>query len=99
MIKEESERLSDDQKEFTGYITESADKMQYMLNKLMVVKEIESPEMQFNLEIFDANVEVRRIFRGLMETAQMKNIHLVDNILKLPLKAVQVCIIINNKNP
>jgi signal transduction histidine kinase len=87
MIKEEDYRLSTDQKEFAGYITESAEKMQYMLNKLMDVKEIESPEMKFNLEIFDINVEVRRIFRGLMETAQMKNIHLIDNILKLPLNA------------
>jgi signal transduction histidine kinase len=85
MIKEESDRLSDDQKEFTGYITESADKMQYMLNKLMNVKEIESPEMKFNLEIFDINIEVRNIYRGLVETAQLKNINLEDNILKLPL--------------
>ncbi|MFD2864634.1 sensor histidine kinase [Mucilaginibacter antarcticus] len=85
MIKEEDYRLSADQKEFTDYITEAADKMQYMLNKLMDVKEIESPELKFNLEIFDINVEVRRIFRGLMETSQMKNIHLVDSILKLPL--------------
>ncbi len=85
MIKEEEYRLSADQKEFADYISESAEKMQYMLNKLMDVKEIESPEMKFNMEIFDVNIEVRRIFRGLMETAQMKNIHLIDNILKLPL--------------
>lgn len=85
MIKEETYRLSNDQKEFVGYITESADKMQYLLNRLMDVKEIESPEMQFNLEVFDANVEVMNVFRGLYETAQMKNIHLTDNILKLPL--------------
>lgn len=85
MIKEEDYRLSSDQKEFVGYISESADKMQYMLNKLMDVKEIESPEMKFNLEIFDINIEVMHVFKGLYETAQMKNIHLVDNILKLPL--------------
>ena len=85
MIKDEAQRLSPDQKEFLGYITESAEKMQYMLNKLMDVREIESPEMKFNMEIFDINIEVRRIFRGLVETAQMKNIHLVDQVLKLPL--------------
>jgi signal transduction histidine kinase len=85
MIKEEDYRLSTDQKEFVGYISESADKMQYMLNKLMDVKEIESPEMKFNLEIFDINLEVMHVFKGLYETAQMKNIHLIDNILKLPL--------------
>ncbi|CAN5127003.1 hypothetical protein BH09BAC6_BH09BAC6_30150 [soil metagenome] len=85
MIKEEDYRLSADQKEFTGYITESADKMQYLLNKLMDVKEIESPEMKFNLEVFDVNAEVLHVFKGLVETAQMKNINLVDNILKLPL--------------
>jgi len=85
MIKEEEYRLSADQKEFTDYITESAEKMQYMLAKLMDVKEIESPDMKFNMEVFDVNVEVRRIFRGLVETAQMKNIDLLDNILKLPL--------------
>ena len=85
MLKEEDYRLSTDQKEYAGYITESAEKMQYMLNKLMDVKEIESPEMKFNLEIFDVNSEVTHVFRGLQETAQMKNIHLVDNILKLPL--------------
>jgi signal transduction histidine kinase len=85
MIREEDYRLSMDQKEFVGYIAESAEKMQYMLNKLMDVKEIESPEMKFNLEIFDANLEVMHVFRGLYETAQMKNIHLTDNILKLPL--------------
>jgi signal transduction histidine kinase len=85
MIKEEDFRLSTDQKEFVGYISESADKMQYMLNKLMDVKEIESPDMKFNMEIFDINVEVMHVFRGLYETALMKNIQLIDNILKLPL--------------
>jgi len=85
MIKEEADRLSDDQKEFVGYIGESAEKMQYMLNKLMDVKEIESPEMSFNMEVFDINVEVMHVYKGLVETANMKNIHLQDNILKLPL--------------
>ncbi|HEY4194224.1 MAG TPA: HAMP domain-containing sensor histidine kinase [Mucilaginibacter sp.] len=85
MVKEEEERLSSDQKEFVGYIAESADKMQYMLSKLMDVREIESPEMKFNMEIFDINSEVQHVFRGLVETAQMKNIHLIDDILKLPL--------------
>jgi len=85
MVKEEDYRLSADQKEFTQYISESAEKMQYMLNKLMDVKEIESPEMKFNMEIFDINAEVLHVFKGLVETAQMKNIHLIDNILKLPL--------------
>jgi signal transduction histidine kinase len=85
MLKEEDYRLSSDQKEMSNYISESAEKMQYMLNKLMDVKEIESPEMKFNMEIFDINAEVLHVFKGLQETAQMKNIHLVDNILKLPL--------------
>ncbi|HEY0245479.1 MAG TPA: histidine kinase dimerization/phospho-acceptor domain-containing protein, partial [Mucilaginibacter sp.] len=85
LIKEEENRLSDDQKEYVGYISESAEKMQYMLNKLMDVKEIESPEMNFNMEVFDINAEVLHVYKGLVETAQMKNIHLVDNILKLPL--------------
>ena len=85
MIKEEEYRLSPDQKEFMGYISQSADKMQYMLNKRMDVREIEAPEMNFNLEIFDINGEVQHVYRGLIETAQMKNIHLIDNILKLPL--------------
>lgn len=85
MLREEDYRLSADQKEYAGYIAESAEKMQYMLNKLMDVKEIESPEMKFNMEIFDANQEVAHVFRGLQETALMKNIHLTDNILKLPL--------------
>ena len=52
MLQEEDYRLSADQKEFVGYIQESAEKMQYMLNKLMDVKEIESPEMNFNMEVF-----------------------------------------------
>jgi signal transduction histidine kinase len=85
MLKEEGDSLSNDQKEYTDYIAEAADKMQYMLNKLMDVKEIESPEMKFNMEIFDINAEVSHVFRGLVETAQMKNIALTDNILKLPL--------------
>jgi len=85
MLQEEDYRLSQDQKEFVGYISESAEKMQYMLNKLMDVKEIESPEMSFNMEVFDINGEVFHILKGLTETAQMKNIHLVDNVLKLPL--------------
>ena len=86
MLKEESYRLSADQKDFVGYISDSAEKMQYMLNKLMDVKEIESPEMSFNMEVFDINAEVLHVFKGLVETAQMKNIHLVDSILKLPLQ-------------
>jgi signal transduction histidine kinase len=85
MLKEEDYRLSNDQKEYTAFITESADKMQYMLNKLMDVKEIESAEMRFNMEIFDINQEVMHVYKGLIETAHMKNIHLEDNILKLPL--------------
>jgi signal transduction histidine kinase len=85
MLKEEDYRLSADQKEYTAFITESAEKMQYMLNKLMDVKEIESPEMRFNMEIFDINQEVLHVYKGLIETAHMKNIHLEDNILKLPL--------------
>lgn len=85
MIREEEERLSNDQKEFVGYIGESAEKIQYMLSKLMDVREIESSEIRFNMEIFDINAEVQHVFRGLTETAQMKNISLVDNILKLPL--------------
>jgi len=86
MIQEEDYRLSTDQREFSNYITQSAEKMQYMLNKLMDVKEIESPEMSFNMEVFDINAEVMHVFKGLTETAQMKNIHLIDNILKLPLQ-------------
>lgn len=85
LLKEENYRLSADQKEYVGFISQSAEKMQYMLNKLMDVKEIESPEMKFNMEIFDINSEVAHVFRGLQETALMKNIHLSDNILKLPL--------------
>ncbi|MFA6085784.1 sensor histidine kinase [Mucilaginibacter sp.] len=85
MLKEEDYRLSADQKEYAGFISESAEKMQYMLNKLMDVKEIESPEMKFNMEIFDINQEVLHVYKGLVETAHMKNIHLEDNILKLPL--------------
>lgn len=85
MLKEEEEHLSADQKEFVGYIGQSAEKIQYMLSKLMDVREIESAEMQFNMEIFDINAEVLHVYKGLLETAQMKNITLVDNILKLPL--------------
>ncbi|TWJ04297.1 histidine kinase/DNA gyrase B/HSP90-like ATPase [Mucilaginibacter frigoritolerans] len=85
MLKDEDYRLSADQLELIGYISESSEKMQYLLNKLMDVKEIESQEMKFNLETFDINAEVLHVFKGLVETAQMKNIHLIDNILKLPL--------------
>ncbi|MGZ3944886.1 MAG: sensor histidine kinase [Mucilaginibacter sp.] len=85
MLKDEQENLTADQKEFVGYIGQSADKIQYMLSKLMDVREIESSEIQFNMEVFDINAEVLHVYRGLLETAQMKNIALVDNILKLPL--------------
>jgi signal transduction histidine kinase len=85
MLKDEQENLTTDQKEFVGYIGQSADKIQYMLSKLMDVREIESSEIQFNMEVFDINAEVLHVYRGLLETAQMKNIALVDNILKLPL--------------
>ena len=85
MLKDEDYRLSADQLELIGYISQSSEKMQYLLNKLMDVKEIESPEMKFNLEVFDINAEVLHVYKGLAETAQMKNIHLIDNILKLPL--------------
>ncbi|MDR3693010.1 ATP-binding protein [Mucilaginibacter sp.] len=85
MLKEEDFRLSPDQLELTGYISESAEKMQYLLNKLMDVKEIEAPEMKFNVEVFDINHEASHVFRGLVETAQMKNIHLVDNISSIPI--------------
>jgi len=85
MIREEDYRLSDDQKEFAHYISESADKMQYLLKTLMDVKEIESTEIKFNMETFDANTVVQQVFKGLVDTANMKNVHLINNILKLPL--------------
>ncbi|RKR80046.1 histidine kinase/DNA gyrase B/HSP90-like ATPase [Mucilaginibacter gracilis] len=85
MVMEEDYRLSTDQREYVGYIAQSADKMAYMLSKLMDVKEIDSPEIKYNLEIFDINTEVSHVVRGLIETAQMKNIQIIDNILKLPL--------------
>jgi signal transduction histidine kinase len=84
MLKEEDYRLSPDQVELTDFIAEAAEKMQYLLNKLMDVKEIESSEMKFSLEVFDINTEVLHVFKGLFETAQMKNIHLVDNISRHP---------------
>jgi len=86
MLKDEEYRLSQDQVELIGYISEASEKMQYLLNKLMDVKEIEAPEMKFDMEIFDVNAEVLHVFRGLIETAQMKNIHLVDNIAKNPIE-------------
>ncbi len=85
MIKEEDYRLSADQREFVEYIAQSAEKMQYLLSKLMDVKEIDSPEIKYDLEIFDINTEVHQVVKGLIETAQMKNIQLIDNVLKLPL--------------
>jgi signal transduction histidine kinase len=85
MIREEEYRLSDDQKEFASYITESAEKMQYLLKTLMDVKEIESTEIKFNMETFDANSVAQHVFKGLVDTASMKNVHLINNILKLPL--------------
>lgn len=85
MIREEDYRLSDDQKEFAHYISESAEKMQYLLKTLMDVKEIESTEIKFNLENFDANSVAQQVFKGLVDTASMKNVHLINNILKLPL--------------
>jgi signal transduction histidine kinase len=82
MLKEDSYRLSPEQLELIGFISEASAKMQYLLNKLMDVKEIESAEMKFNLQVFDINTEVIHVYKGLVETAQMKNIHLVDNISK-----------------
>ena len=82
LLKDEEYRLSADQLEMVGYITQSSEKMQYLLNKLMDVKEIESQEMKFNLEIFDINAEVLNVYKGLVETAQLKNIQLVNNISK-----------------
>ena len=82
LLKDEEYRLSTDQVELVGYITQSSEKMQYLLNKLMDVKEIESQEMKFNLEIFDINTEVLNVYKGLVETAQLKNIQLVNNISK-----------------
>ncbi|HVW98646.1 MAG TPA: HAMP domain-containing sensor histidine kinase [Mucilaginibacter sp.] len=85
LLKDEEYRLSADQVELIGYISESATKMQYLLNKLMDVKEMESsPEVRFKPEVFDINAEVQHIFKGLTETAQMKNIHLIDDIQRIP---------------
>jgi signal transduction histidine kinase len=85
MIKDEDYRLSQDQKECLNYIEQSAERMQYLLNKLMNLKDVESTEIKFDMEVFDINQEVRTVFKGLVDIAAMKNIHLVDEILKLPL--------------
>ena len=84
MLKEDDYRLSADQLQLIDYISEASEKMQYLLNKLMDVKEIEAEEMKFNREVFDINTEVTHVFKGLAETAQMKNIHLIDEISKAP---------------
>ena len=87
LLKDEEYRLSEEQKELSGYITESAEKMQYLLNKLMDVKEIETTqEVQFNKEIFDINTEVTHVFRGLVDTASLKNITLIDNVSRHPME-------------
>lgn len=51
----------------------------------MSIKDVESTEIKFDLEVFDINAEAHTVFKGLGDIAQMKNIHLVDEILKLPL--------------
>jgi signal transduction histidine kinase len=87
LLKDEDYRLSPEQLELSGYIGESAEKMQYLLNKLMDLREIESSqELKFNREIFDVNTEVLHVFKGLVETAQIKNIHLVDEISRRPME-------------
>jgi signal transduction histidine kinase len=87
LLKDEDYRLSPEQMELSGYIGQSAEKMQYLLNKLMDVREIEtSQELKFSLEIFDINTEVSHVLRGLVETAQIKNIHLIDNISRQPME-------------
>ena len=83
MLKEDDNELSTDQKEYLDYISQSTEKMQYILNKLMNVQQ--SPEMDFNPEVFDINVELKRIFKGVVENAQIKNILLIDNIFKRPI--------------
>src|SRR3984885_2555424 len=87
LLRDEDFRLSPEQLELSGYIAQSAEKMQYLLNKLMDVREIEtSQELKFNMEIFEINAEVLHVFRGLVETAQIKNIHLIDNISRQPIE-------------
>ncbi|MEO8885686.1 MAG: HAMP domain-containing sensor histidine kinase [Mucilaginibacter sp.] len=85
MIKEEYNRLSDDQKEYLEYISQSTDKMQYLLDKLTDVKEINTGERIFDMEVFDINTELRQIVKGLTEAAEIKNITLIDSIATEPI--------------
>lgn len=84
MLDTNNENFTAEQKELAGFIRQSGERMGYLLNKLLDLKEIQSPEINFNFEIINVTKEVRETLIAVREKAAIKNITLEENIELIP---------------
>jgi signal transduction histidine kinase len=80
-LQSEEAGMSADQQEYVGFISDSSNRMQYLLNKLFDVKEIEGSEIAFNYELTDLNRKITQVANELSDAAARKDIELSLNIL------------------
>lgn len=75
-LQTEDWTLSEDQREYVGFIAESTQRIHYLLNKLLDMPETEQPQIAFNYEVVDVHSEIHKIVRNLAELAAQKRIQL-----------------------
>jgi signal transduction histidine kinase len=84
-LKREARTLSLDQRDFVEFIDEAGRRIQYLLSRLLDVREAEKTALTFNYEVFDANRELDRVIYGLQEAASQKHIFLNENLAPYPI--------------
>ena len=84
-LQTESWSFSNDQREYVEYIGDATQRIQYLLNKLLDVKDIEGPAISFNYEVFEINQEIEKIVHNLEEVAAQKSITLSYDPSTIPI--------------
>jgi len=82
-LKEGAKNLSSEQLELAGSLSNISESIQLLVDKLTDVKDIDSQEVTFIPTVFDINAVAAETIKDLAETAEIKNIHLINNILAI----------------
>lgn len=80
-LQAEEATMTADQQEYVGFISDASGRIQYLLNKLLDVNEIEGTEIAFNYEQVDLNRIINRIANDLTDAATRQHIQLLLHML------------------
>lgn len=84
-LKRDQRLLSLDQRDFVEFIEEGGKRIQYLLSRLLDVRETEKSALSFHYEVFDVNRELDKILYGLQDAAARKSIFLNENLAPYPI--------------